>query len=139
MPHYAHSIDRWDDASGSTLLEHLSGVNDFLLARACFAAAVERWPGAKITLRNGARISAAPSVGRWFLRGAMSAIARSAVAVRGSSSSGLLDRGRRLSASQLSARTAAGALAMPSARPGATARQRAGKRPIASARAATAS
>jgi hypothetical protein len=44
MPHHAHSIDRWDDATGSNLYEHLAGVNDFLLARACFAAAVERWP-----------------------------------------------------------------------------------------------
>jgi len=31
-------------------------VNDLLLARATFAAAVKRWPGAKITLHNGARI-----------------------------------------------------------------------------------
>jgi hypothetical protein len=26
--HHAHSIDRWDDATGSTLYEHLAGVND---------------------------------------------------------------------------------------------------------------
>jgi hypothetical protein len=31
-------------------------VNDLPLARATFAAAVKRWPGAKITLRKGARI-----------------------------------------------------------------------------------
>jgi hypothetical protein len=31
-------------------------MNDLLLARATFAAAVKRWPGAKLTLRNGARI-----------------------------------------------------------------------------------
>jgi hypothetical protein len=31
-------------------------VNDLLLARATFAATVKRLPGAKITLRNGARI-----------------------------------------------------------------------------------
>ena len=31
-------------------------MNDLLLARATFATAVERWPGAKLTLRNGARI-----------------------------------------------------------------------------------
>jgi len=55
VPHHAHSIDRWDDATGSNLYEHLAGVNDLLLARATFAAAVKRWPGAKITLRNGAR------------------------------------------------------------------------------------
>jgi len=47
--HHAHSIDRWDDATGSNLYEHLAGVNDLLLARATFAAAVKRWPGAKIT------------------------------------------------------------------------------------------
>jgi hypothetical protein len=54
--HHAHSIDRWDDATGSNLYELLAGVNDLLLARATFAAAVKRWPGAKITLSNGARI-----------------------------------------------------------------------------------
>jgi hypothetical protein len=56
MPNHAHSIDRWDNATGSNLYEHLAGVNDHLLARATFAAAVKRWPGGKITLRNGARI-----------------------------------------------------------------------------------
>jgi hypothetical protein len=56
MPHHAHSIDRWDDATGSNLYEHFAGVNDLLLARATFAAAVKRRPGAKITLRTGARI-----------------------------------------------------------------------------------
>jgi hypothetical protein len=35
-PH--HSIDRWDDATGSNLYEHLAGVNDLLLARATFEA-----------------------------------------------------------------------------------------------------
>jgi hypothetical protein len=44
MPQHTHSIDRWDDATGSNLYEHLAGVNDFLFARACFAAAVEQWP-----------------------------------------------------------------------------------------------
>jgi hypothetical protein len=48
--------DRWDDATGSNLYAHLAGVSDLLLARATFAAAVQRWPSAKITLRNGARI-----------------------------------------------------------------------------------
>jgi hypothetical protein len=31
-------------------------VNDLALALATFQAAVKRWPDAKITLRNGARI-----------------------------------------------------------------------------------
>jgi hypothetical protein len=55
-PHHAPLIDRWDDATGSNLYEHLAGVNDLLLARATFEAAAKRWPGAKLTLRNGARI-----------------------------------------------------------------------------------
>jgi hypothetical protein len=50
MPDHAHSIDHWDDATGSNLYEHL------VLARATFAAAVKSWPSTKITLRNGARI-----------------------------------------------------------------------------------
>ena len=54
MPHHAHSIDRWDDATGSNLYEHLAGVNDLLLARATFAA--DRQALARLTLRNGARI-----------------------------------------------------------------------------------
>src|SRR5262245_36068746 len=33
MPHHAHSIDRWDDATGSNLYEHLAGVNDLRLGR----------------------------------------------------------------------------------------------------------
>jgi len=32
----------WDDVTGSNLYEHLAGVNDLLLARATFAAAVNR-------------------------------------------------------------------------------------------------
>jgi hypothetical protein len=57
MPHHAHSIDRWDDATGSNLYEHVAGVNDLLLARATFAAAVKRWRDAKITLRKELRPS----------------------------------------------------------------------------------
>jgi hypothetical protein len=41
MPHHAHSIDRWDDATGSNLYEHLAGVNDLLLAQATFP----KWGG----------------------------------------------------------------------------------------------
>jgi hypothetical protein len=36
--------------------EYSSFLTDLRLARTTFAAAVKRWPGAKITLRNGARI-----------------------------------------------------------------------------------
>jgi hypothetical protein len=51
-PHHAHSIDRWDDATGSNLYEHLAGVNDLLLAQATFEAAVKRWPHANTKLRK---------------------------------------------------------------------------------------
>ena len=37
MPHHAHSIDRWDDATGSNLYEHLAGEHDLLPAVATFA------------------------------------------------------------------------------------------------------
>jgi hypothetical protein len=56
MPHHADSIDRWDDATGLDPLRAPCRRDDLLLARATFAAAVKRWPGAKLTLRNGARI-----------------------------------------------------------------------------------
>jgi hypothetical protein len=59
-PLHPQHIDRWNDATGSNLYEHLAGVNDLLLARATFAAAVKRRPHAKITLRNGARIMKRP-------------------------------------------------------------------------------
>jgi hypothetical protein len=41
--------------TGSTLHEQLAGVND-LLWRKRPRGRVKRWPGAKLTLRNGARI-----------------------------------------------------------------------------------
>jgi hypothetical protein len=56
MTYHKHSIDRWDDATGQNLYDHIAGVNDFFVARATFDAAIKRWPGAKITLRSGARI-----------------------------------------------------------------------------------
>jgi hypothetical protein len=53
--HFAFRIDAWT-ADGETIVEHLAGVEDYTLAMATYRAAIERWPGAKITLRNGARI-----------------------------------------------------------------------------------
>jgi|KBSMisStaDraftv2_1062788.scaffolds.fasta_scaffold4125739_1 hypothetical protein len=50
------TIDRWDDATGKNLVEQLAGVSDYLLALTIYQAAVRRWPDAKITLRNRARI-----------------------------------------------------------------------------------
>jgi hypothetical protein len=44
-----HLHTRWDDATGENLIEQIAAVGDY-------RAAVKRWPGAKITLRNRARV-----------------------------------------------------------------------------------
>ena len=56
MPDYTHTIDRWDEATGENLIERIAGVSDYLVALETYRAAVRRWPGAKITLRNRARV-----------------------------------------------------------------------------------
>jgi hypothetical protein len=53
--HFAFRIDRWD-ATGDNIVEHIAGVEDYQVAQATYRAAVERWPGAVITLRQGARV-----------------------------------------------------------------------------------
>jgi hypothetical protein len=53
---YTHTIERWDDATGENLIERIAGVSDYLIALEIYKAAVKRWPTAKITLRNRARI-----------------------------------------------------------------------------------
>ena len=55
MADHPHTIDRWDDATGESLIEQIAGVSDYLVALE-YRAAVKRWPGAKITLRNRARV-----------------------------------------------------------------------------------
>jgi hypothetical protein len=44
------------EATGENLIERIAGVSDYQVAVATYRAAVERWPGAKITLRNRARV-----------------------------------------------------------------------------------
>ena len=56
MADYTHTIDRWDEATGENLIERIAAVSDFLVAMETYKAAVQRWPGAKITLRNRARV-----------------------------------------------------------------------------------
>ena len=41
---------------GSSIVEHVAGVEDFQIAQATYRAAVERWPGGAITLRQGVRV-----------------------------------------------------------------------------------
>jgi hypothetical protein len=48
-------IDVWDSAANS-ILEHIAGIDDFEVAEATYWAAVVRWPMARITLRQGARV-----------------------------------------------------------------------------------
>jgi hypothetical protein len=56
MPDHPHTIDRWDDATGENVIEQIAGVGDYLVALQTYLAAVRRWPGAKITLRNRTRV-----------------------------------------------------------------------------------
>jgi hypothetical protein len=56
MTDYAHTIDRWDEATDETLIERIAGVSDYQVALETYRTAVKRWPGAKITLRNRARV-----------------------------------------------------------------------------------
>jgi hypothetical protein len=48
--HFAFRIDMWD-ASSENLVEHIAGVEDYQVAQATYRTAVERRPGAAITLR----------------------------------------------------------------------------------------
>jgi len=38
------------------VIEHLAGIEDFQLAMATYRAVCKRWPGAAITLRQGAKV-----------------------------------------------------------------------------------
>jgi hypothetical protein len=53
--HFAFRVDIWD-AAANNIVEHVAGVDDFEVAEATYRAAVARWPAARITLRQGARI-----------------------------------------------------------------------------------
>jgi hypothetical protein len=56
MVDHPHTIDRWDDATGENLIEQIAAVGGYLVALETYRAVVKRWPTAKITLRNRARI-----------------------------------------------------------------------------------
>jgi hypothetical protein len=53
--YFAFRVDVWDGA-GDNIVEQVAGVDDFETAVATHWAAVRRWPKAKITLRQGARV-----------------------------------------------------------------------------------
>ena len=52
---FAYRVDVWDDA-GDNIVEHVSGIEDFEVAMAAYWAACRRWPKAKISLRQDARV-----------------------------------------------------------------------------------
>jgi len=56
-------VDIWDD-TGDSIVEHIAGVDDFEVAEATYRAAVARWPLARITLRQGARVVYETPTGR---------------------------------------------------------------------------
>jgi hypothetical protein len=52
--HFKHNIFLIDEAGH--LLEHLGGIEDYLLAAELYEVAVKRWPQARIQLREVARV-----------------------------------------------------------------------------------
>jgi hypothetical protein len=52
---FTYRVDRWTD-DGNSIVDYVAAVTDFAVARAAFRAACRRWPQAKITLRQGARV-----------------------------------------------------------------------------------
>jgi hypothetical protein len=56
--HFAFRIDRWErwNAAGDNIIDHIAGIEDYQVARAAYEAAMLRWPGEVVTLRQGARV-----------------------------------------------------------------------------------
>ena len=55
MPDHPHTIDRWDDATGESLIEQIAAVGDYLVALETYRDAVKLGQD-KITLRNRPRV-----------------------------------------------------------------------------------
>jgi hypothetical protein len=53
--YFSFRVDVWDEA-GNSIVEHVAGIDDFETAVATYWGAIRRWPKAKITLRQGARV-----------------------------------------------------------------------------------
>jgi hypothetical protein len=52
---FAYQIDLWY-ADGNSVVKHLADIDDLIVARATYEAACKRWPGERVTLRQGTRI-----------------------------------------------------------------------------------
>ena len=53
--YFSYRIDVWT-TDGESIVEHLAGLENLIVARAAYRAACKRWPKAVITLRQGARV-----------------------------------------------------------------------------------
>jgi hypothetical protein len=53
--YFTFRVDVWDSAANS-IVEQIAGIDDFEIAEATYRTAVARWPAARITLRQGARV-----------------------------------------------------------------------------------
>jgi len=53
--HFTLRVDTWTP-DGESIVEHVAGVEDYQVALATYPAACERWLGAPITVRQGARV-----------------------------------------------------------------------------------
>jgi hypothetical protein len=49
--HFTFRVDMWTP-DGESIVEHVAGVEDYQVALVTYRAAVERWPGTPITLRQ---------------------------------------------------------------------------------------
>ena len=52
---FTFRIDRWDH-DGHTIMDHVAGSEDLLVAMAAYEAACRHWPGETITLCQGTRV-----------------------------------------------------------------------------------
>jgi hypothetical protein len=52
---FAYRIDL-SDADGDNVVKHLADIDDLIVARATYEAAIERWPGERVTLRQDTRL-----------------------------------------------------------------------------------
>jgi len=55
-PRHARGFSFHSREDGNSILDYVAAAADFVIARAAYRAACRRWPEAKITLRQGARV-----------------------------------------------------------------------------------
>ena len=53
MADHPHTIDRWDDTTGSLLMEQIAAVGDYLVALETYRAAVRLWPRTRSRCETG--------------------------------------------------------------------------------------